>query len=74
MPLSKEDVAMVVVCLAGILLAGIFAPAVVTIVYGVVTTLIGAFFVNRRGKTSTDDKSPALALVPKSSEKKEDAS
>ena len=46
--ISMPDVAMVAVLCAAIILSGIFAPPVVTIVGGVVSTLVGAFFVNAR--------------------------
>ncbi len=79
MPLSNQDVAIVAVCIAGIILAGIFAPGVISIISSVVSTLVGAFFVNRsKGSTNQNDAEarPAtvLKLVQKKSSDEGDAS
>lgn len=57
MKLSSQDVALVAVLIAGLIVAGVVCQAVVPTLAGIASTLIGAFFVNRPKDTQKGDAS-----------------
>ncbi len=50
-----------VLCSA-IVLSGVFAPVTLTVIGGVVSTLIGAFFINRGRKAAPEPEQPSNVI------------
>ncbi len=75
MKLTNQDVALVAILLAAIILSHVYAPTAAAAVVSIASTLIGAFFVNRnRGAKPMPPEqvgTPTLTLV-KNEQKEEE--
>ncbi len=68
--ITTQEVALVLGMIALVIVAGMYAPGVVSIISGIISTLVGAFFVNAR----RDKPAPVLQLVPKAEDENGGAS